>query len=256
MSTILQLNDVCLNYYSKIGETITLKNINLKVRENEFIAIVGPSGCGKTTILSCIAGILKPTSGKILIEGKNITEKTAEVGYMFQQDNLLDWRTVWQNVRLGLELQHKATKQNKQKLLKLLDKYDLKDFANHYPRQLSGGMRQRVALIRTLALNPKILLLDEPFSALDYQTRITVGSDVSNIISSENKTAIFVTHDIAEAISLADRVVVLTNRPASVKKVIDIPFKHIKSSLKRREDLEFPKLFDKIWKEIKTDEKT
>jgi len=243
---LLKLNNVALNYHSLKGETPALKNITLDVNENEFIAIVGPSGCGKTTILSLIAGILKPSSGEILIE----ENKNNYIGYMFQRDHLFEWRTIWQNVILGLELQKKKNKENYDYVENLLKKYGLYDFKDKFPRELSGGMRQRVALIRTLALNPKILLLDEPFSALDYQTRLNVCDDVSNIIKSEKKTAILVTHDISEAISMADKIIILTPRPAEIKKILNIDLQKYGTPFKRRECPEFSKLFDIVWKDL------
>ena len=242
--SILKLADVSLNYHSKNGETPALKNISFEVEENEFIAIVGPSGCGKTTILSLISGLIKASSGFITKLGEN------EIGYMFQRDHLFEWRTIWQNIILGLEIQKKKSPETLDYIVGLLKKYELYDFKDKFPRELSGGMRQRVALIRTLALNPKILLLDEPFSALDYQTRLNVCDDVSNIISCEKKTAILVTHDIAEAISMADRIIVLTPRPASVKKVLKINLKQYGSPFHRRECQEFSKLFENVWKDL------
>ena len=242
--SILKLTDVSLNYHSKKGETPALKNISFEINENEFIAIVGPSGCGKTTILSLISGLLKASGGTIELDCEN------QIGYMFQRDHLFEWRTIWQNVILGLEIQKKKNKNNYEYIESLLKKYGLYEFKDKFPRELSGGMRQRVALIRTLALNPKILLLDEPFSALDYQTRLNVCDDVSNIIACEKKTAILVTHDISEAISMADRIIILTTRPASVKKILNINLKQYGSPFHRRECREFSKLFDEVWKDL------
>lgn len=242
--SILKLTDVSLNYHSKKGETPALKNISFEVNENEFIAIVGPSGCGKTTILSLISGLLKASSGSIT------TLNDDQIGYMFQRDHLFEWRTIWQNVVLGLEIQKKKNQKNFEYIESLLKKYGLYEFKDKFPRELSGGMRQRVALIRTLALNPQILLLDEPFSALDYQTRLNVCDDVSNIIACEKKTAILVTHDISEAISMADKIIILTPRPASVKKILSIDLKQYGSPFHRRECREFSKLFDEVWKDL------
>lgn len=252
--TLLRIEDLKLIYHSKKGELEALKNINLSISEGELISIVGPSGCGKTTILSLIAGLLKPSKGQIFLDDKLLEQTNKEVGYMFQKDHLFEWRTIWQNVCLGLEITKTNTNENQLRVKSLLEKYGLKDFKNSKPHELSGGMRQRVALIRTLALNPKILLLDEPFSALDYQTRLLVGEDVWNIIKQEKQTAILVTHDISEAISLSDRIIVLTKSPAEVKKIVEIPFK-TQSPLKRRENAEFSHIFDTVWKEMITDEK-
>lgn len=249
MNELLNLIKVGLTYQSKNGETEALKDISLKIKEQEFVAIVGPSGCGKTTILSLISGLIKATKGSVQIAGKDVSQAKNLTGYMFQRDHLFEWRTIWQNVVLGLEINKKNTKDNQNFVMSLIEKYGLKDFANKYPRELSGGMRQRVALIRTLALNPPILLLDEPFSALDYQTRLKVCDDVAGIIKNEKKTAVLVTHDISEAISMADRVIVLSNRPATIKAefVIDMP---AEKPLQRRENSSFAHIFDKIWKEL------
>lgn len=253
MNEILTLDNVSYNYHTPTDEIEAIKNLSFTVKEQEFVSIVGPSGCGKTTILSLIANILSPSDGKITF--LNQQNHADNIGYMFQRDHLFDWNTVWKNINLGLELKSKSAVQNaKERLENLLTKYGLIDFKNHKPNQLSGGMRQRVALIRTLALDPEILLLDEPFSALDYQTRLKVCDDVSNIITSEKKTAILVTHDISEAISLSDRVIVLTQRPASVKKIFDIDLKKYGTPLKRRECPEFHPLFDKIWEELQYEE--
>lgn len=260
---VLKFENVSLIYHTNEGETLALENVNFSVYEKEFVAIVGPSGSGKTTILSLISGILKPSSGKILLDGKDINAESkalkvkrkeslsADIGYMFQRDQLFEWRNIWKNVIIGIEIQKK--KKDEELLGRvsgLLDKYGLKNFKNHKPSQLSGGMRQRVALIRTLALNPKILLLDEPFSALDFQTRLNVCDNVSEIISNEEKTAILVTHDISEAVSLADRVVILSSRPGTVKKIVEIDLKEFGSPLKRRESKKAHEYFDEIWKEL------
>ena len=245
----MELEKTGLIYQSKTGETEAVKNFDLTVTQGEFVAIVGPSGCGKTTMLSIMSGILKTTSGVVKIDGKAIAESDAYIGYMFQKDELFDWRTVWQNIMLGLEIKKQMTDEQKQYAMTLIEKYGLKDFINKKPRELSGGMRQRVALIRTLVLRPEILLLDEPFSALDFQTRLSVCDDVYNIIKSEHKTAVLVTHDINEAVSMADRVVVLTKRPATVKKIFPMNIKG-DTPLKRRESPDFSVKFNEIWREL------
>lgn len=252
---VLKFDNVSLIYHTKDGETLALKDVNFSVYEKEFVAIVGPSGCGKTTILSLIAGILKPSSGHIYLDGHDVNEKkkTSEVdiGYMFQRDQLFDWRTIWKNVTIGIEIQkRKKDTELLTRVSNLIDKYGLGNFRNSKPTELSGGMRQRVALIRTLALDPKILLLDEPFSALDFQTRLNVCDNVSEIISNEEKTAILVTHDISEAVSLADRVIILSTRPGTVKKIVDIDLKEYGTPLKRRESKKAHDYFDEIWKEL------
>ena len=247
MKKLLTLDDVCLTYHSSQGETQALSHLNFSVEESEFVGIVGPSGCGKTTILSLIAGMLTPSSGSISLEGSEPTN-SHNCGYMLQKDHLLDWRTIYKNIMLGLELRGNISNQDVEYVNSLLSKYGLDEFKNSYPHQLSGGMRQRVALIRTLALRPKILLLDEPFSALDYVTRLSVCNDVHRIISQEKKTAILVTHDISEAISLCNRIVVLTRRPATIKSIYDVNIDG--DPLVRRKSPLFSMMFDEIWKEL------
>lgn len=253
MKNILEFKNVNFFYQTKVDEIFALKDINFQIQPEQFVSLVGPSGCGKTTILSLTAGLLKPTSGQIFLDGENKID-TQKIGYMFQRDHLFEWRSVWKNITLGLEIQKPKNIDEKLAFAEdLLKKYDLYNFKNQKPRQLSGGMRQRVALIRTLALEPKLLLLDEPFSALDFQTRLKVCDDVYEIIKSEKKTAILVTHDISEAISMSDKVLVLTSRPATVKDEIYLNLDG-KTPLKKREDHQFSGLFDKIWSEL-TNEK-
>lgn len=249
MKKILEFKDVSLNYFTLESETRALENITFDIKEGEFVSIVGPSGCGKTTILSLIAGLIKPSSGEI----KLYSNSDHACGYMFQRDLLFKWRNIEQNITLGLETQHKKTKENVAYIKELATKYGLGDFLKHYPNQLSGGMRQRVALIRTLALKPDILLLDEPFSALDFQTRLNVCDDVYEIIKKEKKTAILVTHDISEAISMSDRIIILSKRPAKVKQIMDIELNTF-TPFQRREKPTFSKYFEKIWKEMNSDE--
>ena len=240
---ILEVKNVSKTYQAKNGEIEALKNINFDVEQGEFISIIGPSGCGKSTLLSIISGLEEKSNGKIYIDGK--------IGYMLQKDNLLEWRTIYKNVLLGLEIQKALTEENKKYVIELLKKYGLYEFRNKYPTQLSGGMRQRVALIRTLAIRPKILLLDEAFSALDYQTRLMVTEDIYKILKNENITAIMVTHDISEAISMSDRVIVLSQRPATVKNIYTIDFEmENRTPLNCRESPKFSKYFNLMWKEL------
>lgn len=248
-SKLLEFKNVGLVYQSKLGETEAIKDLNFAINNGEFVAIVGPSGCGKTTILSIVGGILKATSGEVLINGEDISKNNKYIGYMFQRDHLFEWRTIWQNIMLGLELKKGITDEQKQYATNLIEKYGLKDFTHKKPRELSGGMRQRVALIRTLVLNPEILLLDEPFSALDFQTRLNVCDDVAGIIKNEKKTAILVTHDISEAISMANRVFVLTERPATIKTIFEVNLKG-ETPLQKRENAEFSKIFNNVWREL------
>ena len=241
---VLEINNVSKTFFTELGEIKVLDDINFNVEEGEIISIVGPSGSGKSTILNIISELIKPTSGSVNVNG--------ELGYMFQKDQLFEWRTIWNNVLLGLEIKKELNDDNKEKVKKMLEKYDLIDFIDNYPSELSGGMRQRIALIRTIATKPNILLLDEPFSALDYQTRIKVSDDIYNIIKSEKLTAILVTHDISEAISMADRVIVLSKRPAKVKKVYQIKINsdNVLTPFTKRTSKEFRIYFDDIWSEL------
>lgn len=254
MENLLTFTNVNYFYQTKKDEIFALDNINFAVEEECFASIVGPSGCGKTTILSLTAGLLKPSSGEIVLDGEKQID-TKKIGYMFQKDHLFDWRTVWKNITLGIEIQKPENKDEKLAFAQeLLKKYDLYGFINKKPRSLSGGMRQRVALIRTLALEPKLLLLDEPFSALDYQTRLSVCDDVFQIIKSERKTAMLVTHDISEALSMSDKIVVLSSRPATVKKIV-FPQLDGKTPLQKRDSDGFHTLFDDLWRQL-SNEKT
>ncbi|MBC2579776.1 ABC transporter ATP-binding protein [Clostridium sp. DJ247] len=247
----LCVNHIYMNYHSLTNSTKAIEDVTFAVEEGEFLSIVGPSGCGKSTLLNIIAGLLKPSHGEIYIDGEKSTSISIKVGYMFQRDQLFNWLTVWDNILLGLKVQHKSINDYKEKIYTLLSEYGLLDFKLHYPNQLSGGMRQKVALIRTLALNPEVLLLDEPFSALDYQTRLNISDEIFKIIKKEGKTAIMVTHDIAEAIAMSDRVAILTQRPAKINEIIDIKFSAPHNSpLKCREEPEFRIYFNKIWKEL------
>ncbi len=239
--SVLELNGVSKTFHSKKSSLEVIKNVSLKVEENEIVCLVGPSGGGKSTILNMIAGLIIPDQG--------IIKKSGKIGYMFQHDLLFEWRTIKKNLTLGLELDHKITKDDEEKVIKYLKKYDLLDFINSHPSELSGGMRQRIALIRTLLINPNLLLLDEPFSALDAQTRIKISDDIYKMIKNEHLSAILVTHDIAEAISLGDRVIVLTKRPASVYKEYKLNFKEV-SPLKKRSEVIFNSYFSMIWRDL------
>lgn len=248
MNPLLTFQDVSFSYHSLEGETNVLSHISFDVKEGDFLAIVGPSGCGKSTILSIIAGLLEPEEGFVSYNDclKDPMDR-GSLGYMLQKDHLFEWRTVEQNVQLGLEIQHKKTPVNLRYTHALLDKYGLSKFKSARPSQLSGGMRQRAALIRTLTLKPALLLLDEPFSALDYQTRLEVGDDIGNILSAEKKTAILVTHDLSEAISLGNRVLVLSERPATIKLQLPISFPQGLSPLQKRKEGIFQEYFQQIW---------
>lgn len=243
MVNILEVNDVEYKYQTKQGEVVALKDLSFAVEEGEFFSIVGPSGCGKTTILSLIAGIYSPTSGEIRFP--TIHSASRNIGYMFQRDLLFPWRTIWQNICLGLEIKGILNDETKGYARSLLKKYGLAAFENSFPRELSGGMRQRVALIRTLAQSPDLLLLDEPTSAIDYQSRLKLSADIFKIIKREKKTAIMVTHDISEAIALSDRLIVLSKRPASVIETCRTDFADSPNA--KRENSEFSHMFEKIW---------
>ena len=238
-----------LTYHTKTGETLAAEHMSFSVSEGEFVAVIGPSGCGKTTVLSLAAGLLKPSSGEVLVYGKPPARGAEYLGYMLQKDELFPWRNVESNIVLPLEIKKMNTPERRKQALALAEKYGLGGFLKHLPDQLSGGMRQRAALIRTLAAKPEILLLDEPFSALDYQTRLTVCDDVYNIIRSEKKTAILVTHDISEAISVADRILVLSARPARVTASHKLGFGST-VPLKRRESPQFSGWFETLWREL------
>lgn len=253
MYPILEACEVSFSYHTIEGETPALSNISFSVESGEFLAVVGPSGCGKSTLLSLLSGLLEPECGSIRISGVPIRQSESTIGYMFQKDHLFEWRTIFGNVALGLEIQKKLTKESRKELTDMLHTYGLNGFEDARPSELSGGMRQRAALIRTLAVKPDLLLLDEPFSALDYQTRLTVCDDISTIIRSTGKTAILITHDLAEAISVADRIVILTARPGQVKTILPILFgDEYDSPLKRRNAPEFSRYFNQVWKALQT----
>lgn len=249
------LNKVTHTYVSKAEANVAVENINLTIDEGEFISLVGPSGCGKSTILSCIAGLIKPTSGDILIDNKKIEKPSAKVGYMLQQDYLFEWQTILANVLIGLKVMRKTSPESEKYANYLLHEMGLSEYKQHYPSQLSGGMRQRAALVRTLVSNPDILLLDEPFSALDYQTRLKLEDLVVETLQKHEKTAILVTHDIGEAIAMSDRIIILDRNPGRVKEVIEVP-DNIRTSLPfyAREQSGYHELFRRIWKELDEDE--
>lgn len=244
MTKLLELKNISLTYQTKTDEIKAIESLSFSLNQGEFVSIIGPSGCGKTTVLSLIAGLLKPSSGTITVSGG-----TRNFGYMLQKDQLFPWRNIEKNTLLPLEIKRAKTPENIEYVHALLKKYGLYEFRKNYPKELSGGMRQRVALIRTLAANPDILLLDEPFSALDYQTRLSVCDDVYKIIRDENKTTILVTHDISEAISMSDKIIVLSNRPSHVKHIHEIKIE-ADTPLQRREKPEFGRWFEQLWREL------
>lgn len=251
MEPLLELKNISHAYHSKGGETSALSSLSFQVFPGEFLVLIGPSGCGKTTILSIIAGLIPVESGEVLFKGKHLPKQNKELGYMLQKDQLFEWRSIYKNVTLGLELQQKKDLENLSRVKKMMKEYGLEPFASARPSELSGGMRQRAALIRTLAVNPELLLLDEPFSALDYQTRLSVCDDIASIIRKESKTAILVTHDLSEAISVADRVIVLSSRPATVQRIVPISVSiPDRTPMRTRNAPEFKDYFNLLWKEL------
>ena len=255
MEPILEVKNVSKKYQAKQGEVLAIENINFKVKKGEFISIIGPSGCGKSTLLSIISGLEEKTSGEIFLDGEKIEGLSDKIGYMLQKDCLLDWRTIFSNSILGLEIKGILNDENKKYVEDLLKKYSLYEFKDKYPSELSGGMRQRAALIRTLATRPKMLLLDEAFSALDYQTRIMVTNDIYGILRKENITTVMVTHDISEAISMSDKVIVLTKRPGTIKDIHKIEFGiENRNPINCRESPKFSQYFNTLWKDLREDE--
>jgi len=248
----IQVQDVKKTFINAQGDEVhVLSGISMDIREQEFVSIVGPSGCGKSTIFNIIAGLLEPTSGKIVVGGDEVGRSTGHVGYMMQRDLLLPWRTIIDNVTLGLEVKGLSKKERRELAMDYLQRYSLDSFANAYPSTLSGGMRQRVALIRTLVTQPDIILLDEPFSALDYQTRLVLEDEILSILKNEGKTGVLITHDIEEAISVSDRIFVMSKRPTYVKKTYEVGLaeKH-GSAMKARTDASFKQYFEDIWSEL------
>ena len=243
MNKLLEIKNLSKNYNTKMGEVKAIDNISFNVYDKEFLCIIGSSGCGKSTLLNILANL------DYLSDGEIIKNNDLKIGYMLQEDCLLPWLNILDNATLGLDIMHIKTEGNVNYVKNLLEKYGLGDFLEKYPNQLSGGMRQRVALIRTLATKPDILLLDEPFSALDYMSRLMVSEDVSKIIKNEKKTVVMITHDIAEALSLADRIIVLSKRPAVIKKIYNIDIEGV-SPMERRKSPRFAPYYDLLWKEL------
>lgn len=245
MKTLLSIKNLKKIYHDLDGEVCAIGDVSIDVYDKELISIVGPSGCGKTSLLSILSNLEEKSDGIISFNKDNV-----KLGYMLQKDALFPWKTVLDNCLIGLEITHTLNNETKERVIKLLNTYGLGEFINKYPDSLSGGMKQRVALIRTLATDPDILLLDEPFSALDYVTRLTLSDDLYKIIKNEGKTAILVTHDLAEAISLSDRVVVLTKRPSTVKKIYDIKLTNQSTPINNRKCKEFNTYYDEIWRDL------
>jgi len=241
---LLKINNLSKNYHTKDNEIKAIDNLTFDVYNDEILAIVGPSGCGKSTLLSILSNLEDKSSGEI------IKSNDFKIGYMLQTDSLFPWLTILDNALIGLEVTNNKTEKNIEKVINLLKKYGLYEFKDSYPSNLSGGMRQRVALIRTLAINPDLILLDEPYSALDYQTRLALSNDMYQIIKNEKKTAIMITHNISEAVSMADRVIVLSKRPCTIKKIYDIKLDNKSNPIENRKDKNFNYYYDMIWRDL------
>jgi NitT/TauT family transport system ATP-binding protein len=248
----IRAENVTFTYVTRAGETIALRDLSLSIRDGEFCSIVGPSGCGKSTLLSLISGLSLPTEGRIFLDECSVEKPSRKIGFLLQKDHLFEWRNVLENARLGMEVLGFDASKADDRARSLLQSYGLGDFEKSYPRQLSGGMRQRVALIRTLAISPEILLLDEPFSALDYQTKLIMQREVHGIIKSNKKSALLVTHDIEEAVAMSDRVMVLSGRPAKVHKTYDIELTTIgeRTPMTSRDAPEFRDYCKSIWQDL------
>ena len=244
MNDIIKIKNLKKIYHNKDSETLAVKDFSLTIKEGEFIAIVGPSGCGKSTILSILCNLEEKSGGNIEMKDN------LKIGYMLQQDSLFEWRNILDNCLIGLEIKKELNEKTKTHVIDMLNNYGLKDFIYNYPDNLSGGMRQRVALIRTLATNPDLLLMDEPFSALDYQSRLAISDDIYKILKKENKTMILVTHDLGEAISMCSKVIVMSNRPSEIKSIYEIKLENRTTPIDNRKDKNFSYYYDKIWKDI------
>ncbi|WP_342551496.1 ABC transporter ATP-binding protein [Paenibacillus sp. FSL R7-0652] len=248
---VIRLENISQVYVSEREASLVIEDLSLEIGQGEFVSLVGPSGCGKTTLLSIIAGLLKPTRGNVEVEGKRVRGPSARIGYMLQQDYLFPWRTILDNALIGLELTGNLDAQSRERTRELLVSMGLGGTEEQYPSELSGGMRQRVALVRTLATNPTILLLDEPFSALDYQTKLQLEDLVSDTLKEYRKTSVLVTHDLSEAIAVSDRVIVLDRGPGRIRREFDIP-EHIRQAqpFHAREQAGFNELFQALWNEL------
>lgn len=254
MTPVLEFQAVDFSYHTLQGETLAVQNLDFQIYPGEFVAIVGPSGCGKSTILSMACGLLSPDKGSVKAFGETVFRGDLRIGYMLQKDHLFEWRDIHRNVSLGLEIRHCINDDNLQNIDQMLQGYQLKDFKNKPPSALSGGMRQRAALIRTLALKPELLLLDEPFSALDYQTRLDVCDDIAMLIKKSRKTAVMVTHDLAEAVSVGTRILVLSDRPTHLKAEFTLDFDKEMTPLERRTDSNFYTWFNRVFEEVRRHE--
>ncbi|MNO68829.1 Taurine import ATP-binding protein TauB [compost metagenome] len=250
---VVELKDVDLVYVTDREALLALTGMNMGVCSGELVSLVGPSGCGKTTLLSLIAGLIFPSRGEVLVHGHKVNGPSPEVGYMLQQDYLFPWRTILSNATLGLELTNRLNNESREMVIELLEGMGLGTTTAQYPHQLSGGMRQRVALVRTLATNPDLLLLDEPFSALDYQTKLQLEDLVVDTLRQRGKTGVLVTHDLSEAIAVSDRVIVLAAKPGRIRTTYEIP-QNIRQAqpFYAREESGFNELFHEIWRDLES----
>ncbi|MBP2243049.1 NitT/TauT family transport system ATP-binding protein [Cytobacillus eiseniae] len=253
----LSLQGIHHTYFTKNSATTALSDISLEIKEGEFISFLGPSGCGKTTLLSIIAGLVEPTAGTVTLEGTDVNNASKKIGYMLQQDYLFPWKTIEENILIGFKIEGSLDNSKRDYALTLLEKMGLKGVEKQYPKQLSGGMRQRVALVRTLATEPKLLMLDEPFSALDYQTKLKLEDHVSNTLKSLGKTAILVTHDIGEAIAMSDRIFLFSSRPGTIHQTFEMPdeIRDATPFHARNHEL-YSSIFQTVWKELESLEST
>jgi NitT/TauT family transport system ATP-binding protein len=249
----VEFRDVSKVFAMDGAQTTAIAGMSFHINHREFVALIGPSGCGKSTTLKLISGLDRPTSGAIRVDGRDVSRPSARIGFMLQKDLLLPWRTVLDNVMIGLEMQGMPRPARIEKAMGLIRKYGLGGFESAYPRHLSGGMRQRVALARTLAVDPDLLLLDEPLSALDFQTKLKMEAELVRILVEEKKTVLLITHDIAEAVSVADRVLICSTRPGRIKAEIQIPFAKGRAPLEARSHPDFSTYFNKIWREVESD---
>ncbi len=254
--SLVSVDHVTHYYFSKSKAVQALKDVSFSVEEGEFISILGPSGCGKSTILSLLANIIHPTEGKITLNGQPISTLEDSIGYMLQQDYLFPWKTIMDNVLLGPKVKKTMKSSSRKEAEKMLEEVGLHDISESFPDALSGGMRQRVALVRTLITDPEVLLLDEPFSALDYVTKLTLEDAVSELLAAYKKTTVLVTHDIGEAISMSDRIVIMNANPGSIRRIYEVPFElRNERPFNVRRHPKYQRIFDSIWNELNTETK-
>ena len=255
MAPLLSVESVSKDFHTRGKRVLALDSLSMTVDEGEFVTVVGPSGCGKSTLLNLIVGLLQVSSGHIIFRNRPINGINPEIGYITQKDNLLPWRTLVKNVEISLEIRGVEKSARRHRAEELIERVGLKGFEDHYPHELSGGMRQRANIIRTLIYDPELILMDEPFGPLDAQTRIVLQEQLLSLWSTTKKTIIFITHDLVEAIALADRVVVMTSRPGRVKRVADVPIARPRDVYQIHQSQEFRSIYESLWKELKPEVK-